>query len=332
MSEDLPPLMEQYGERLHILPIDITQELGRTLFFAAVNQFQVPSSRWGVPMLIVGDKVLVGEYEIPERFPGLIESYLAQGGVDWPAIPGLLEALAAAEGTSPAMQTSTTPTTPPAAVVTPSPVLQQQTATTTSAPGEAVLPSIASAAGTPNMQEIFERDLVGNTLSLVVLAGILLTVVVWLPAIWRPTFNPPSAWKIWAIPLLTLAGIGVAGYLAFVENTQSTVFCGPVGDCNAVQQSIYAHLFGVIPVGWLGLAGYAAMLAAWAISRFGRRISRPAAIALLGMAFFGVLFSLYLTYLEPFVIGATCMWCLASAVVATGLFVLAIPYYWSKQG
>ena len=35
------------------------------------------------------------------------------------------------------------------------------------------------------------------------------------------------------------------------------------------------------------------------------------------MAWFGVLFSIYLTFLEPFVIGASCAWCLSSAIVMT---------------
>jgi len=42
------------------------------------------------------------------------------------------------------------------------------------------------------------------------------------------------------------------------------------------------------------------------------------------MTLFGVLFSIYLTFLEPFVIGATCMWCLSSAVIMTGLLWLAV--------
>ena len=36
----------------------------------------------------------------------------------------------------------------------------------------------------------------------------------------------------------------------------------------------------------------------------------------------GVLFSIYLTFLEPFVIGATCAWCLSSAVIMTLLLLL----------
>ena len=37
-----------------------------------------------------------------------------------------------------------------------------------------------------------------------------------------------------------------------------------------------------------------------------------------------MLFSLYLTYLEPFVIRAVCIWCLTSAVIITLLLLLSI--------
>ena len=42
------------------------------------------------------------------------------------------------------------------------------------------------------------------------------------------------------------------------------------------------------------------------------------------MAGIGVLFSIYLTFLEPFVIGATCLWCLSSATIMTLLFLLTL--------
>jgi uncharacterized membrane protein len=41
------------------------------------------------------------------------------------------------------------------------------------------------------------------------------------------------------------------------------------------------------------------------------------------MSVLGVLFSVYLTFLEPFVIGATCAWCLSSAVLMTALMWLS---------
>jgi uncharacterized membrane protein len=51
-------------------------------------------------------------------------------------------------------------------------------------------------------------------------------------------------------------------------------------------------------------------------------------IALLGMATFGLLFSIYLTLLEPFVIGATCAWCLTSAIILTALLWLSLASAW----
>lgn len=132
-------------------------------------------------------------------------------------------------------------------------------------------------------------------------------------------------WAEWFIPALIAIGLVVAGYLSYVETQMVEAICGPVGDCNAVQSSPYARLFGVLPIGVLGLAGYLLMLAAWIVRRLIPRLERSAALALFGMAFFGTVFSLYLTYLEPFVIRAVCSWCLASAVIITLLLLFSLP-------
>jgi uncharacterized membrane protein len=116
----------------------------------------------------------------------------------------------------------------------------------------------------------------------------------------------------------------VAGYLAYVETTQVKAVCGPVGDCNTVQQSEYARLFGILPIGVMGLAGYVGILAAWLVARFVKtNLADLASLALFGMTAFGTLFSIYLTFLEPFVIGATCAWCLTSAILMTVLMLLS---------
>jgi len=117
----------------------------------------------------------------------------------------------------------------------------------------------------------------------------------------------------------------VAGYLAYIETQMVQAACGPVGDCNAVQASPYARLFGVLPVGVLGMLGYLAMLGAWGSSRLRRDwLGRVAPPAVFGMALFGTLFSFYLTALELFVIKAVCMWCVISAVVMTLLLLLSL--------
>jgi uncharacterized membrane protein len=58
------------------------------------------------------------------------------------------------------------------------------------------------------------------------------------------------------------------------------------------------------------------------------RLAVYASIALLGMTAFGVLFSNYLTFLEPFVIGATCARCLTSAIIMTALLWLSLDLAW----
>jgi uncharacterized membrane protein len=124
------------------------------------------------------------------------------------------------------------------------------------------------------------------------------------------------------IPILSVVGLGVAFYLTFIETTNAKAVCGPVGDCNAVQASPFAKLFGIIPVGLLGAAGYVAILAAWFLGR--RSSSRLAPVAIFGMALFGVLFSIYLTYIELFLIHAVCIWCLSSATIMALVLILSV--------
>jgi uncharacterized membrane protein len=174
-------------------------------------------------------------------------------------------------------------------------------------------------------QEKFALDPAGNTLSVFVLVGMLGSLSWGFLYFARQDRFFPNVKASWFIPILCLVGLFVAGYLAYVETAQVAAVCGPVGDCNTVQQSEYARLFGILPIGVMGLAGYIMILIAWLGARFGRNgVEHLAALSLLGMGFAGTLFSVYLTFLEPFVIGATCAWCLTSAVVMTVLMLLSV--------
>ena len=176
------------------------------------------------------------------------------------------------------------------------------------------------------MKQRFLRDVTGNTLATIVLLGMVVSLVL-------VTYNfvmgdPEQAkpWPRWVIPILAMLGMGVAIYMSFVETTKIAAFCGPIGDCNSVQKSQYAVIFGVLPVGVLGLIGYLAILAAWITQLFSsERWRNLLSVAIWGMAVFGVLFSIYLTFLEPFVIGATCIWCISSAIIITLLLWASTP-------
>lgn len=93
MEEHFPPLEEEYGRQLEVRTVELSDREHYEVWLAALDGFQVPPDRRGVPMLFIGDTVLVGSREIPERLPGLIEQHLAAGGVDYPAIPGLEDIL-----------------------------------------------------------------------------------------------------------------------------------------------------------------------------------------------------------------------------------------------
>ena len=172
----------------------------------------------------------------------------------------------------------------------------------------------------------------GFTLAMVVLVGMIISLLYTLGRLLYGVFKdikltPLPAWRDWLIPILCVIGLGVAGYLSYVEIAFVPAMCGPVGDCNSVQTSSYARLWGVLPIGVLGMGGYVAILAAWwAGRRRWGRISFFAPIALLGMTIFGTVFSVYLTYLEPFVIKAVCIWCISSAIIMTLIMLLSIHH------
>jgi uncharacterized membrane protein len=198
----------------------------------------------------------------------------------------------------------------------PSPVQSEDAAESGADSALAVIPVYK-----PTMMELYRQDPVGNSVSVLVLIGMVLSLV----TVGLMTRGPTSESRLTvAVPLIAAIGIGVAAYLTYIESSGATAVCGPVGDCNTVNQSEYAMLFGVIPVAVLGLASYVAILLAWSVTRLG---SSPAAdwakLALLALCVIGTLFSVYLTFLEPFVIGATCAWCLTSAVAITVLMLLS---------
>lgn len=80
MENTLPPLLDQYEGQFAVVLVEISDQARYELWQRAMEEAGVPADRRGVPMMFIGDDVLVGGREIPEKLPGLIESYLAQGG------------------------------------------------------------------------------------------------------------------------------------------------------------------------------------------------------------------------------------------------------------
>jgi len=291
MEEILPPLVEKYGDQLDIVGIDISIPAGQQLYMDMVSTFGLPDERLGVPTMIVGSHVLFGRYEIEEQLPGLIEQGLTARGIDWPTVPGLAGVLAA------------------------------QPSSETSSVNQNTKPSEES--NQPGFIKAFLRDPVANSVAVIVLIALIVIAIAVLISYLQGADHKFVHFPDFIIPLFALAGLGIAGYLSYVEFAGAKAVCGPVGNCNSVQESSYARLFGVLPIGLLGVAGYFVILATWLAKKIRLFASQNFfTLALWGLAWFGVLFSIYLTTLEPFVIGATCAWCIGSAIIM-GLMLLA---------
>jgi uncharacterized membrane protein len=306
----LPPLKAQYGSQLEILEIDTTQPEGLELYRAMSRDFKLTGDRLGTPAIVVGESVLVGVDEIPAKLPGLIKDNLSKDGVSWPEIPGLAVFIAKSYYKSPY----------PEPQVYPQPVAKTQDIT----------PS-GDISTWEKFSANYKKDPIANSLAVVILAGMIISILMIMIILVRSVLadNPKLGLKpssSWLIPLLLLIGLGVAGYLSYIEVGEKQAICGPIGNCNEVQNSAYAKLFGILPIGVLGMIGYITMLIAWGVWKFGpKKMHMLGALALWGMSLFGIAFSIYLTFLEPFVIGATCMWCLSSALVMTALLWVSTP-------
>lgn len=128
-----------------------------------------------------------------------------------------------------------------------------------------------------------------------------------------------------ALPFIT-GGLIVSAYLTYVEATSTTAVCGVgIPGCAEVQSSPYAVLFGFLPVALLGIIGYIGILASWLGKKFlPSRHQKTFGLLMWGLSFFGILFSIYLTYLEVYVLHATCTWCILAAVFMTLLYWISI--------
>jgi uncharacterized membrane protein len=115
--------------------------------------------------------------------------------------------------------------------------------------------------------------------------------------------------------VLAVLGIAVAGYLVYVHYANIDPVCNIAHGCHKVQTSQYAKLAGV-PVALLGLIGYVTLLGALLAP------GEPARMLAALVALVGFGFSAYLTYRELFTIDAICQWCVASAILMTGLAIV----------
>jgi uncharacterized membrane protein len=152
-----------------------------------------------------------------------------------------------------------------------------------------------------------------------------------MPKLKKPRVVEPIAPELarpdWIVFALAIVGLAVAGYLTALKLGGTQAFlCRDGSGCDVVQASRYSVLLGVPTAAW-GAAVYLAIAVLAAMPRTPRRWQ--AAFMLASSA---VAFSLYLTCISIFVIGATCPYCLASGGISVALVAVMVWRRPSAQG
>jgi len=122
--------------------------------------------------------------------------------------------------------------------------------------------------------------------------------------------------------VLALIGLVDSIYLSWIKLANQLASCGPIGDCETVNNSRYAVVGGV-PIAVIGAAGYLFILILLLLDRPSRTENETIRFTLFGVTLAGTVYSAYLTYLELFVLRAICPFCVVSALVMGGLLVLS---------
>jgi len=128
--------------------------------------------------------------------------------------------------------------------------------------------------------------------------------------------------------LVAMIGVFLSLYLTmFKLGYIGTLACGS-GSCETVKLSKWGDFLGVPVAAWG--TGYYAIVLGLAFAGVQGRFEGSARLTnwLVYVTGAGLLFSIWLTYLELFVIHALCRWCLGSAAMTLTLFGLAV---WDRR-
>ena len=132
-----------------------------------------------------------------------------------------------------------------------------------------------------------------------------------------------NKWLYKASLVLVVIGILVSIYMTIYKLTDNNAMCLGNGGCSVVNTSKYSEIYG-IPVGLVGVGGYAAILLLHLLENRNDFMRRNATLFIFGLALAGFLFTLYLVYVEFAILKALCPFCLTSQAAMTIIFVISI--------
>jgi uncharacterized membrane protein len=166
----------------------------------------------------------------------------------------------------------------------------------------------------------------GFWLALIGLLGLI--VQVFLP---RPAHLYTSEKSIRVAQMLSYLVVGLAilvsGYLSWLKLSHEIAVCieGSVFDCGTVLNSAYSELGG-IPIAWLGLAVNLIVVVLFVLEKRIEFFETYSPALVFGLLLFAFLFSVYLVYVQAFLIQAYCPWCLSHEALITILFAMSVRH------
>ena len=138
----------------------------------------------------------------------------------------------------------------------------------------------------------------------------------------RPTVEPVAVFVLgrspnWSLLALSLVGVAVTAYLVWTDWTGGSVKgCSVGSSCDVVLSSRWATLFGWPTALW-GMLAYFTLAGIAFIPQAHRHWWSAWTVA-----FFGELYSLYLTTVSLTILGAACPYCMTSLALMTSIFAL----------
>jgi uncharacterized membrane protein len=134
-----------------------------------------------------------------------------------------------------------------------------------------------------------------------------------------PVLRPNAALVYGLAMILALIGICDALYLTVQHLTGKSVKCSVTSGCSVVLSSSYATIAG-IPTAAFGVLAYFAVFSLATLAVFGHNWARTGLLAVVTPM---LLMTLWLVYLQAFVLHAFCQFCLLSAALTVLLTCLA---------
>jgi len=150
--------------------------------------------------------------------------------------------------------------------------------------------------------------------------------------------NTKSRKLLRIITILGVIALGVSAYLTYLHFApEASEFCNLSDkfNCEIVNKSVYSYIdlgFVEVPVSLMGFGFYlftlvvlCGLLKGWDFKKLHKSLTARCVVKIMAwLSVLGTLFSLYLTYIESFVLYTYCIFCLTSQVL---VFLMTVLFF-----